>query len=324
MKNRFTLAVALLIVASLPLFGQNTSGTWSTNVEADTDSLTATTVAPLGKDKSLNCSRNVIPVKFKLDESAGSEDLVLVSDMTAGGDPADDFSLLTLDTAEGLTVSQLTNLTAVYEVVDGNCGGGSLRWSIDTTAGNVWVYYGVAPTFTDCDGAESQSGVNLLSLDDARVDSSQVYPGTQVNTWDAFVAANPDLAVESVSLVADGGWSQPDGIQSFSIASATVNDNTFTGDSAECDLPDATIRLTGANGEEVTARSVQTDDDDAAFREDDCQYIYNLVNPGPGTYTVEILVDGAAIGTASFIVSCSTNNGNPNPGANNGQGKKKK
>jgi hypothetical protein len=321
MKNRFILATALLLAASLPLFGQNTTGTWSTNVvgEApDPGTLTATTVAPLGKDKSLNCSRNVIPVKFKLDDVAGSDDLLLISDTTLGGDPTDDFSFLMLDTAEGLTVSDLTNLTAVYEVIDGNCGGGSLRWSIDTTAGNVFVYYGAAPAFTDCDGAEGESGVNLLSLDDARVDSAQVYPGTQVNTWDAFVAANPDLEVESVSLVADGGWSQPDGIQSFSIASATVNDNTFTGDSTECDLPDATIRLTGANGQEIVARSVQTNDDDAAFRDDDCQYIYNLVNPGPGTYTVDILVNGEVIGSATFTVSC----GNQPPA--NAQNKRKK
>lgn len=302
MKNRFTIVAAALFSFSIPMFAQMTTGEWSTSVVDDGTALEATVVPPLGKD-DLNCNRNVIPVKFNL----GDQNLLLSSD-TSDTDTTNDFATLDFDPADELTVSELMNLTAVYEVVEGDCGGGSLRWSIDTTAGNVFVYYGALPNFTDCSGAEGQSGINLLSLDDARVDSSQVYAGTQYNTWDAFVAANPGLVVEGVSLVSDGGWSQPDGVQSFEVESATVNDNTYTGDEGECDLPDATIRLLGANGEELTAQSVQGDS--TSFREDDCQYIYNLVNPGPGTYTVEILVDGEVIGTSTFTVECNTNNGN--------------
>jgi hypothetical protein len=302
MKTCFA-AVSVLLLAALPLFAQDTPGSWSTSLQQDTE-LTATTVAPLGKDMSLNCNRNVIPVKFTL--GSETEELVLSSN-TGDSDPANDFSTLSFDPAETLTVADLTNLTAVYDVLAGNCGGGSLRWEIDTTAGNVFVYYGTFPNFTDCDGAESQSGVNLLSLDDARVDSSQVQAGTQYNTWNAFVAAFGTLVVEDVRLVTDGGWSQAGGLQSFDIAAASVNDNTFDGtggSTSVCDLPDATIRLTRADGTLVTAQSVQAGDDDLAFREDDCQYIYNLVNPGAGTYTVEILVDGEVVGSATFTVAC--------------------
>jgi hypothetical protein len=297
MKNRLSLAAAVL-VTSLPLFAQDTTGTWSSSVPDSTATLEASAVPPVANEGSLNCNRKVIPVKFTLEDT----DLMLSSD-TSDTDTTNDFSFLSFDPTDALTVSDLTNLTAVYEVAEGNCGGGSLRWEIDTTAGNVFVYYGAAPAFTDCSGAEGQSGVNLLSLDDARVDSSQVYAGTQVNTWDAFVAANPDLVVEDVNLVADGGWSQADGVQAFTISSATVNDNMFTGDDAACDLPDATIRLTGANGETIPTQSIQGGDD--SFREDDCQYIYNLVNPGPGTYTVDILVDGEVIGSSTLTVACN-------------------
>lgn len=297
MKNRFTLAVAAVVFASVPMFAQLTTGTWSTTVVDDPAALEASVVPPLGKGSSMNCNRKVIPVKFTLEDT----DLLLSSN-TSDTDTTNDFSVLAFDPMEGLTVADLTNLTAIYEVAEGDCGGGSLRWEIDTTAGNVFVYYGALPNFTDCSGEEGQSGVNLLSLDDARVDSSQVYAGTQYNTWDAFVAANPTLVVEDVRLVSDGGWSQPDGIQSFTIESATVNDNTYTGDEDACDLPDATIRLIGSNGEEIEVESIQGDG--TMFREDDCQYIYNLVNPGVGTYTVEILVDGEVIGSSELNVTC--------------------
>lgn len=290
---------AALFAFSLPLAAQDTVGSWSTNVEQDLTALEVSAVPPLGSERSLNCNRHVIPVKFSLE----SGDLLLASD-TSDDASENDFSILAFDPeSDMLSVSELTNLTAIYDVVEGNCGGGSLRWQIDTPLGNVFVYYGAFPNFTDCSGEEGQGGINLLSLDDARVDSSQVYSGTQQNTWDAFVAANPQLLVEGISLVADGGWSQEDGAQSFSIESATVNDNTFTGDEAACDLPDATIRVLGSAGETLEVSSVQGMGSD--FREDDCQYIYNLVNPGPGSYTVEILVDDEVIGSTEMTVACN-------------------
>lgn len=296
MKKGFTLAAAVLFAASVPMFAQTTTGTWSTTVEESLEMLEASAAPPLGKE-DLSCNRKVIPVKFTLDD----DDLLLSSD-TSDTDTTNDFSVLAFDPTEALTVSDLMNLTAIYEVAEGDCGGGSLRWEIDTTAGNVFVYYGALPNFTDCSGAEGQSGVNLLSLDDARVDSSQVYAGTQYNTWDVFVAANPDLVVEDVRLVADGGWSLEGGVQSFTIESATVNDNTYTGDEEACDLPDATIRLTGANGETIDVQSIHGTS--TSFRESDCQYIYNLVNPGPGTYTVELLVGEEVVGTTEMTIAC--------------------
>lgn len=293
------LFAVLLLVASLPLMAQETTGTWTTSFELGTGEMELTVVPPLGNDKSLNCSRNAIPVKFAA--SMSGDDLLLVSDLS-DSDAANDFGAITFEPTETLTVSELTNLTALYDVVEGDCGGGSLRWSIVTPEGNVFVYYGATPGFTDCSGAEGQSGVNILSLDDARVDSAQVYAGTQVNTWDDFVAANPDLVVEEVILVADGGWSQPDLIQSFDITSATVNDNTFTGEATECDLPDAEIRVTDDEGNVVEVESVQGTS--TTFRTDDCQYIYNLENPGEGTYTVEILVEGEVAQSTTLTISC--------------------
>jgi hypothetical protein len=183
MKPFSTIAAAMLF-AALPVLAQDTTGTWTPSMQPEVTT-EINVISPLGKNKPLNCKRNVIPVKFSVTNT--TEELVLVSN-TADTDTTNDFSTLSFDPESTLTVADLTNLTAVYDVTAGNCGGGSLRWEIDTTAGNVFVYYGAYPNFDDCnDAATSQSGVNLLTLDDARVDSSQVLAGSQYNTWDAWM-----------------------------------------------------------------------------------------------------------------------------------------
>ncbi|HEY0787198.1 MAG TPA: hypothetical protein VGE86_01045, partial [Thermoanaerobaculia bacterium] len=145
MKIRSAIA-ALLFATSLPLAAQTTVGTWTTMVPEDENALELSALPPLGNEGAMNCSRNVIPVKFA---PSAEENVLLPSDLS-DADATNDASSITFDPEDAtLTVSELTNLTAVYEVVEGNCGGGSLRWSIDTTAGNVFVYYGAAPSFTD-------------------------------------------------------------------------------------------------------------------------------------------------------------------------------
>jgi len=43
-------------------------------------------------------------------------------------------------------------------------------------------------------------------------------------------------------------------------------------------------------------------DNGSSFRIDDCQYIYNLSSSalGTGTYRVDITINGATVGSASF------------------------
>jgi len=43
-------------------------------------------------------------------------------------------------------------------------------------------------------------------------------------------------------------------------------------------------------------------DDGSNFRITDCQYVYNAAvsSLGPGSYLVEILIDGSVVGTARF------------------------
>ena len=48
MKNRFTIAAAALFTLSIPMFGQMTTGEWSTSITDDSSMLEATVVPPLG------------------------------------------------------------------------------------------------------------------------------------------------------------------------------------------------------------------------------------------------------------------------------------
>jgi len=76
--------------------------------------------------------------------------------------------------------------------------------------------------------------------------------------------------------------------------------------SPTCALPLAAIALTRTAGgivepinESVYAMSA---DNGSNFRIDDCEYIYNLSASalGTGTYRVDIMIDGATVGSASF------------------------
>lgn len=78
------------------------------------------------------------------------------------------------------------------------------------------------------------------------------------------------------------------------------------GGSPTCALPAATIALTKTAGSDPGPVNESTyllaADNGSTFRIADCQYIYNLNLKalGPGTYLVEIRIDGQTVGTATF------------------------
>jgi len=76
--------------------------------------------------------------------------------------------------------------------------------------------------------------------------------------------------------------------------------------SPTCALPAATIALTRTAGGNIGPINesvyVMSADNGSNFRIDDCQYIYNLSSSalGTGTYRVDITINGATVGSASF------------------------
>lgn len=132
----------------------------------------------------------------------------------------DPFSGVSFELEPGTTVADLDLLEATMEVLEGNCGVGSPRFQVGTSAGNIFVYVGDAPNFTSC--ADGSTG-NLIDDADLRVDTSQV-GGTFYDTWaNAETLAGTD-EVTGLSLVADGGWSAD---QEFLLTSATVNETSY-------------------------------------------------------------------------------------------------
>ena len=249
-------------------------------------------------------ARGVIPVQFSLQSGVGS--LVFSSTTTNA------YSYVSYAPPTALTVAGITNLSANYLFTFGNCAGGAIRWSISTPSGHIFVYYGTAPNFTDCNGAASQSGMNMVSLTDLRFDTSQV-GGTFYDSWANVLATYGTLSVSAVTLAVDGGWAAGD--QVVTLSSATVNADTFTPAAASplaptCNLPAATIKISHA----ATSTAIPVDealvsavnDNGTSFRIVDCKYMYNLAVSslsGPGIYTVSAVVNGTpATGAATFAL----------------------
>lgn len=317
--KRAALFVAVLIGTALPAGSAwgATSGTW-TAYPGQAPTYAVSVQQPINADGTSRFSGNgnaVIPVKFSLAQGVGPFAFEsILSDATS----TNDYSFLSFRPDPAKTFNDITVLKASYSFLQGNCGGGSLRWSVTVDVGNdgitsndgsVFIYYGNLPNFTDCT-TNSQSGTNMIGLGDLRYDTSQV-GGTFYDSYANAQALVGSAKVRSAALVIDSGWFAGD--QRLTLASATVNDNTFTpspgsSPSATCDLPEAAIKVTktagatsGAVNEPV---SIQPGDTNNTFRKVDCKYMYNLATSslsGTGTYKVEAVIGGVmASGAATF------------------------
>jgi hypothetical protein len=277
---------------------------------------------PINPDGSSNfpAKRGVIPVQF---------DLLAATSTTAtttrtwdppvwqsiGSDSAtgNDVTFALFNPSVPLTVNQVTNLSATYNFTEGDCYVGSLRWTINTDAGNVYVYYGNPNGDTSagqsCTGEYTETGKNLADPTDASL---------PVNRFEVEGAGSPvyidhasamTLAgsrnVNWVQLVVESGWHAD---QKLDVSNVTVNDNTWVPKSGSetilgattpgtfaktCVLPPAEIAVTKTDSSVTGAinevDSIQPKDDGVYFRQVDCKYIYNLAVSslkGQGTYKV--------------------------------------
>lgn len=148
---------------------------------------------------------------------------------TSNTDTADDFSGVTVPLPAGLTLAQVTQLAAEYNVTNDDCAGGSPRFVINYGVNqNMVVYVGPAPTFTGCAQDTWLSTGNLVGTADAcRVDTSQLSPGTQCSTWAAAVALVGTRTINSISIVVDGSWALADKEQTILVRNVQLNDKTY-------------------------------------------------------------------------------------------------
>lgn len=285
--------LASLIFASV---ASAMTGTWAQYPSSGTE-YKAQVQQPINTANTSNWSsksKGGIPVMFKLFSKTGAA----AFESIGGENTADDYAAVSF-TPDSLTFNEVNELSTDYDFTLGDCHGGSLRWSVRTSATqSLFIYYGDEPNTTDCK-TNSQSGTNMIGLSDLRYDTSQ-YGGTFYDTYAHAVELMGSQPIIRVSLVLDSYWA---GDQRATISNTTVNDAVYdfnTGGSGTfaptCDLPDATIEVSKtdptANGE-INEATVQNSLADSGnhFRVVDCKYQYILSIPslkGAGTYRVEI------------------------------------
>jgi hypothetical protein len=311
-KLGISLALGALIAAGVmvtPAAAAVTAGSWTQYPTGATE-YQAEVQQPINTANTSNWnskSKGAIPVMFKLSSRTGPAAFESnYSTLTT----ADDFAFMSFTPSSSLTFNQITTLSTDYTFPTGNCHGGSLRWSIRTSATqSVFIYYGDYPNFTDCTTA-NQSGVNMITQTDLRFDTSQYAGGNVYDTYAGAQALVGNTPIIRASLVIDSGWG---GDQKLNVSNTTVNGNVYqfvtsVGGGAfapTCTLPPATIEISKndvvATGD-VNEAAVQSSlaDDGNAFRVVDCKYQYILSIPslqGPGTYEVQLWIDGNHVPT---------------------------
>jgi hypothetical protein len=318
MRRLLVLALLLATAGTAALFlggsaraTASTTGSWTLYpAQTATIGYQATVQQPINPDGSSSwpAKRGVIPVQFSLAQTQTFGPVVfqsICSDNTipsacSGGNTANDYSYLSFAPSTALTLAGITNLSATYAFTTGNCHGGSLRWELDTSVGNVFVYYGAYPNFTDCTTV-NQSGVNMTTTGDLRVDTSQIAGGNFYDTWAHAVTLLGTTPIQDAALVLDSGWG---GDQVATVSNVTVNDNTFvpqtgTTTTPTCNLPTAKITLNKFSGADQgpidETLAAQSSDTGGIYRIVDCKYIYNLdvsSLSGIGLYRVYVNIGG--------------------------------
>lgn len=133
----------------------------------------------------------------------------------------------------GFTFAQIQRFSADFNVNAGDCGGGSPRFEIAIDRnndgvfdGNIFVYFGPAPNFTDCRLGWQSTGNVIGSTDPGRWDSTS-FPGGPLGTYAdtlAFVGGN--TRVLAIQVVVDGGWTRPRG-QAVDVDNFRVNNHVL-------------------------------------------------------------------------------------------------
>jgi hypothetical protein len=342
MKRYLTLTIAALTLASLtvtPALASTptTTGTWySYPPQTFTPSSVVTTGfayqsavrPPINADGSSNwpAKRGVIAVQFDLlaaptttTTTTKTYDPPVWESLLADGS----VSYAGLNLSPAVPLNQIS-LSANYLFTDGDCRGGSLRWTLRVNVNGVnqllHVYYGT-PNGPDqgCSGSNSGSGQNLMTTGITpyrfEMQGGWGVPGPVYTTWQDVLDSTHNGAdlVDRAQLTLDSGWG---GDQRANVSNVTVNDNTWVPKTTEtttttttdgpaaktCSLPTAELRwakndstATGAINE---GESIQPKDTGQFYRQVDCKYVYNLdvtSLSGVGTYTVWVRIGGTNI-----------------------------
>ena len=204
---------------------------------------------PINPDGSSvwSAKKGVIPVQFTLQQATDTKTTTTTTaavypgllDSENSGSPA--YGTLSFTPPAGTTVAGITSLTADFTWLAGSDHTGSMRWSIVTSAGTYYVYYGDNCPF--CETGTSGSGVNMTTTTDQRVETPETGPG-QFVTWSDLIngtnGVNPGDAsatVSEVDLVVDAGFA---GTQRVQLSDVQITDNGSTSEYVPGTVPGST------------------------------------------------------------------------------------
>ena len=151
---------------------------------------------------------------------------------TGNTSTTDDFSGVSIPVPAGLTMAQITQLAAEFNVTDDDCLGGSPRFVINFGDPNKNVFVYLDPTPSVSGGCTVNTWIatgNLVgTTEPCKVDTSQLAAGTQCTaTWASAVALAGNQPITSISLVVDGGWAFADKEQTILVRNVKLNDKTY-------------------------------------------------------------------------------------------------
>jgi hypothetical protein len=262
--------------------------------------------------------KGVIPVQFNLQQATDTKTTTTTTpgvypgllDSENSGSPA--YGTLSFTPPSGTTVAGISNLTAEFSWMAGTDHTGSMRWSIQTSAGTFYVYYGDNCPF--CQTGTSGSDVNMTTMSDQRVETPETGPG-QFVTWSDLIhgtngvnASDASATVSEIDLVVDAGYA---GTQQVNLTDVQITDNAGTSEYVPGTVPGSTstsdsvgpwtstttpnmyidVVKTSGNDQGTVDETTYTGvgDTGGQFSVVDSKYKYNLSSDGlsgAGTYNV--------------------------------------
>lgn len=149
-----------------------------------------------------------------------------------------------------LTVADLDILSSDYKFTAGSCAGGSPRFQINVTdgtnSGNIQVYLGAAPNYTNCAPNVWANTGNLVAPTNL-VDTSQLPGGTFYDPYSAAQTRYAAYTITGIQLVADGSWAL-NATQTVLADNVKINSTTVTFESANSCKNDGYQLFTGTPG----------------------------------------------------------------------------
>jgi hypothetical protein len=174
--------------------------------------------------------------------NASPRSVQLVSDADPG------YGAVDYHVASGTTFAELEALSTDYRFeADDSCAGGAPRFSMGLSdqdsgdSGNIFVYLGDAPNYTNCPAGVWTNSGDLLGSEP--LDTTQLDGGTFYDSYADALAKYGSYEVTSLQLVTDAGWAAQDGEQTVSIDNTKINDTLYT-----YEIPVATDKEQCKNG----------------------------------------------------------------------------